>query len=129
MPKPKSSEYASKPGSKSEFYRKHYLRSHHWRKASQEQMRRAGYMCEYPGCGRPAKVVHHLNYSKLGHEGPEDLMALCNEHHEQMHRGWNVPIPANDNQLKLDFETPKQTKLESMAANDNKPIINFDKTG
>jgi hypothetical protein len=119
--KPKSGEYASKPATKSEWLRKQYQRSHHWRKTSQEHKRRVGWMCEYPGCGRRCDVVHHLNYDHIGNELPEDLMALCNFHHDQMHRGWNVRIPANDNQPKFDFE-----KKAVAIANDTFDFEHFD---
>jgi hypothetical protein len=112
MSKPPSDEYASKPKSKSEWLRRQYQRSHHWKKTSQEHKRLVGFMCEYPGCGARCAIVHHLNYSHIGSEQPEDLMALCNYHHEQMHRGWHWPIPENNKQLVMDLK----------AANDNEPV-------
>ena len=31
-------------------------------------------------------VVHHNNYSNLGHENDEDLVTLCQEHHNFYHK-------------------------------------------
>jgi 5-methylcytosine-specific restriction endonuclease McrA len=92
-----------KPTSKREWYQKHYLRSLRWRQTRNLYLRRVGWLCERY-CGRRACVVHHLSYENLGHEQPDQLIALCFECHREMH-DW--PKPANDNQLMLALERPK----------------------
>ena len=36
-------------------------------------------------CRAPNVDLHHRSYKRLGHERCDDLVALCREHHEQLH--------------------------------------------
>ena len=89
----------AKPALKHKWYHNVYLRSRLWVQVRADYMRRVGWMCERCFI-RKATVVHHLDYSRLGYEQPEDLMALCVECHVYMHR---IPKAANDNQPDLPF--------------------------
>jgi len=76
-----------------------YLRnSAFWREQRVTIFRRAKGRCEW--CGRPATQVHHLNYRRVFNELPSDLVALCAECHADVHH----KTPANDNQLKINFD-------------------------
>src|SRR5688500_2743238 len=63
-----------------------YLRSSAWRRQRRAALERAGGRCQHPGCFRSSLGgplhVHHVSYSRLGSERPEDLIVLCREHHE-----------------------------------------------
>jgi hypothetical protein len=55
-------------------------------------------------CPRVATEAHHLTYVRIGREQPEDLLAVCSEHHRALHNRpakRKLPRPANDNQLEL----------------------------
>ena len=63
---------------------KAYMRSPEWRAVRRQALERARYRCSW--CGLPQRKlrmmgrhleVHHNNYSRLGHEEPEDLTVLC----------------------------------------------------
>jgi len=59
-----------------------YLRSAHWQHFS--TMVATPYRnCHV--CGRTGGHLHHLDYSTLGREQPEDVVPLCNDHHEIVH--------------------------------------------
>lgn len=74
-----------------------YLRSVQWKGVRHDYLKRVGWRCERCHV-RKVYLVHHLHYDSLGCEQPQDLMALCYECHEVLHR-W--PKPANDNQMRL----------------------------
>lgn len=79
-----------------------YIRSVQWKAVRHEYLRRTGWKCE--NCHiRNSRVLHHLNYDRLGYEQPEDLIALCSECHERMH-AWPRMNADNDNQLQLPLE-------------------------
>ena len=62
-----------------------YLRSQKWRAIRSRVMSRAGGTCE--GCGiLPAHEVHHLTYENIGDELLFQLVALCEDCHEKVHR-------------------------------------------
>lgn len=63
-------------------YRK-YLKTGWWRHIRLVKIREQGGKCEV--CGRMAKQVHHKHYRTLNNESMEDLMAVCEECHENIH--------------------------------------------
>lgn len=77
--------------SKRERYRK-YLNSIEWRIKRRQVLIRAGYRCERcgtPGTGSNGVVleVHHAEeYANLGDEPLDELEALCDPCHEDIHR-------------------------------------------
>jgi 5-methylcytosine-specific restriction endonuclease McrA len=53
-----------------------YLASEAWQLKRWDALERARFLCQR--CGRSeATDVHHRTYVRLGHELPEDLVALC----------------------------------------------------
>jgi 5-methylcytosine-specific restriction endonuclease McrA len=61
-----------------------YMVSPEWRSTRRAVLRRAHGRCHY--CGRDNAIqAHHLTYARLGHERPEDLVAVCVPCHEQIH--------------------------------------------
>lgn len=61
-----------------------YLMSPEWRVNRQPALDRAKGICER--CHKAAvRNVHHLTYERVGHELPEDLIALCRSCHKRMH--------------------------------------------
>lgn len=62
-----------------------YLQSPRWKGIRARVMKRAGGICE--GCGLvPASEVHHLTYDNVGDELLFQLVALCEDCHEKVHR-------------------------------------------
>jgi 5-methylcytosine-specific restriction endonuclease McrA len=69
-----------------------YLTSPHWQQARAAALHRAGRRCEAtrPATGNRCEAtvglrVHHVAYSQLGHERPENLMVLCDSCHRRAH--------------------------------------------
>jgi hypothetical protein len=61
-----------------------YLRSPEWRQRRAKVMDRAGNICE--ACReRPAAHAHHLNYAHVGNEPLFDLVAICQQCHDEIH--------------------------------------------
>ena len=60
-----------------------YLNSDLWAQRRSWVMRRAGNQCER--CGRAAYQVHHRTYDRVGQELPDDLVALCDQCHMEVH--------------------------------------------
>jgi len=76
-----------------------YLGTAFWRERREHALKRANHTCEK--CKeRRASEVHHVTYLRVFNEMPTDLVALCRQCHEQMHR----LRAANDNQLTFDFD-------------------------
>ena len=72
-----------------------YLASPYWKVRRREALKRANYRCQH--CGLPANQVHHLTYVGVFNESPDDLAALCDRCHADLHH----KTPANDNQLTM----------------------------
>lgn len=72
-----------------------YLASLHW------QARRAAYAAVHPPrcahCSGDADALHHVSYERLGAEGDEDLLWLCDDHHREVHK-WGEIKPATQRQ-------------------------------
>jgi hypothetical protein len=67
-----------------------YLRSPQWQRLSREVYARAGGRCEGQRqdgerCPWPGRATHHLTYVRAGRERLEDLISLCDEHHQRAH--------------------------------------------
>lgn len=63
---------------------KAYLRTPEWKSTRAAAIRRAQGRCQH--CGTKDNLqVHHLNYERLYHELPEDLVVLCKTCHAQAH--------------------------------------------
>ncbi|MBU2524739.1 hypothetical protein KKG71_06125, partial [Patescibacteria group bacterium] len=57
--------------------------------------REVGERCSYPGCPRPANVIHHPDrFSE--HHSHENLKPLCKQHHEFAHNGVSEVMRAVD---------------------------------
>jgi hypothetical protein len=62
-----------------------YLSTPEWRAIRQRVINRAGKVCE--GCGeREASIVHHMTYQRRGREFLLDLIAVCRECHDLIHK-------------------------------------------
>jgi hypothetical protein len=67
-----------------------YLKSQEWAVRRAKVMRRAGHICE--GCGnKPATEVHHLTYDHVTEEFLFELVAVCGDCHERLHRRLGEP--------------------------------------
>ncbi len=60
-----------------------YLKSKEWQ-ILREQVIKRDSVCT--NCMQPANDVHHLNYDNFTKEKLEDLILLCRECHEEVHR-------------------------------------------
>lgn len=61
-----------------------YLNTPHWGRVKKAAYGRYGHTCF--NCESKRRIhVHHLNYSRRGHENMEDLMLLCEECHQLVH--------------------------------------------
>lgn len=67
-----------------------YLEGPVWAEVRAQIMYRAKGMCEREGCVNRAVQVHHKTYRNLGHELPEDLLALCLPCHQAEHPGHKI---------------------------------------
>ena len=105
---------------------KEYLDSPAWEMKSDAVRARDGGQCV---CGAQATEVHHKNYCNIGKEPPSDLVALCKECHDKVHKPY-VPtdrqpptqlaqaywdkfkayVEENENRLQL-FPEPKGTSI------------------
>jgi hypothetical protein len=66
-----------------DFYRT-YLGSPAWKARAAAARKRAGYRCSR--CHKAGPLdVHHLTYQDLGHERPEQLLAVCHACHWALH--------------------------------------------
>lgn len=61
-----------------------YLASPEWERVRQRKLDSKNHICEL--CGARAEQAHHLTYYRVGHEGLEDLQALCEPCHKYEHR-------------------------------------------
>jgi 5-methylcytosine-specific restriction endonuclease McrA len=62
-----------------------YQLSDAWRDRRRKVLERANHLCE--ACReRRATEVHHLHYMRVGYEPLFDLVAICRECHETLHR-------------------------------------------
>ncbi len=61
-----------------------YLRSAKWRSKWASVMKRDGYKCRF--CGKKAVNVHHLTYTRIFNEQPYDLVAICKNCHDLLHK-------------------------------------------
>lgn len=62
-----------------------YLQSPIWQERRELVLRRAGGICEACRTGR-ATAVHHLTYTRVGKEPLFDLVAVCKECHDELHK-------------------------------------------
>lgn len=64
---------------------KEYLKSPKWKSFRKAILERSEGFCEY--CFKKSSVlhVHHLTYERWGNERAEDVMALCEICHEEIH--------------------------------------------
>jgi hypothetical protein len=71
-------------------YGRGYLRSQWWLDLRQayEAHPRAPHCCAV--CAAPRYQLHHRTYENLGHEHVADLVALCDSHHQALHRAWRT---------------------------------------
>ena len=61
-----------------------YLSTKEWKNTRGRAIKRAGKKCEH--CGNKYNLdVHHLDYSRLGHEHNADLVVLCHTCHAETH--------------------------------------------
>lgn len=61
-----------------------YLESDHWKKKRKEAFDFYGRFCEK--CGKLGTQVHHKSYFNLWKESMEDLMIVCADCHEKIHK-------------------------------------------
>ena len=62
-------------------------RSKGWKSVRYWALERADYKCQQCGLNEGYGLhVHHLNYSHLGHEFPEDVVVLCEACHKAEHQ-------------------------------------------
>lgn len=61
-----------------------YIKSPFWRKRRNEYFRKFGNKCSICGSSRYINL-HHKKYGNYGFEKDEDLVSLCQKHHEQFH--------------------------------------------
>ena len=67
-----------------------YLKSPAWKVKRDAVKQRDGGQCV---CGTQATEVHHKTYDNIGKEPLSDLVALCKECHERVHKPYVLPDP------------------------------------
>lgn len=61
-----------------------YYESEEWKRTRLRMLRRDDHRCQC--CGAAAECVHHIVYDRLGAENDLDLISLCNQCHDAIHR-------------------------------------------
>lgn len=82
-----------------------YLQTSHWSTIKQFVLRRANHRCELCGVST-ALHIHHLHYSNIGNERPEDLVALCKNCHKATHAYGRGPHPPQVKHSTIHSEAP-----------------------
>lgn len=67
---------------------KAYLKSAHWFNLRKSKIKWHGCKATCAVCGKESSMVqlHHVSYKHLGDERPSDLVVLCPECHEKVHK-------------------------------------------
>ncbi len=66
-----------------------YIKSERWKLKRMQAFQYHGIYCK--SCKlKIGAHMHHIHYKNLGHEGMEDLIPLCEECHEQLHKKKNM---------------------------------------
>lgn len=69
-----------------------YLKTNHWKKTRERQLRFAERRCQL--CNSNFKLhVHHRSYENLGHEKRSDLVVLCESCHTRFHDKIKQAVP------------------------------------
>lgn len=65
-----------------------YLKSKHW-KTKKKEYKASNRIKKCLVCGNKKYVLHHKNYENLYNESLDDLLPLCEDHHNRLHREIN----------------------------------------
>lgn len=100
-----------------------YLESEHWSNLRNECFRRANVRCE--SCNGKIRLVgHHMVYRNPLELGvPEEIMCLCSDCHNFLHRGLSkdkIALPA-DRQTTINLISSFKTRRELLPARLRKP--------
>ena len=68
-----------------QWYHEQYLQSEWWKKTREERLRMDGYRCSWCGSEKDLNV-HHFSYDYLGCEDAKDLITLCEDCHQRLHK-------------------------------------------
>lgn len=63
-----------------------YLKSAHWRRFRARKLKLVQNKCQDCNKYRRAPQLHHLTYTRLGHEKIDDVLALCGRCHMKRHK-------------------------------------------
>jgi hypothetical protein len=86
-----------------------YMATKEWQRKRKEKLKEANYQCEK--CGTAKNLhVHHINYDHLGFESLEELVVLCEKHHDSVHVHDNAKKKKMDTQQKKIFEEVKKVE-------------------
>lgn len=69
-----------------------YYASEHWQKTRRRRLEHDKYMCVMCTAPEPATCVHHVKYD-LFNESIDDLISLCDHHHEMVHDNSLIAFP------------------------------------
>lgn len=70
-----------------------YLTSEKWKKKADQRRRIDKYSCQMCGYWHERLEVHHLSYDRIYHENVYiDLVTLCPDCHEKVHRMMNRQV-------------------------------------
>lgn len=74
----------------------------------------SGHMCAVPACHHPAVEIAHIEpYSKVREHDPQNLIALCPNHHDQFDRQKTIDKKSMKiYKMKLQFLNKRYTKYE-----------------
>lgn len=68
---------------------KKYIKSKYWRRRRKDYYRKHGKKCAVCKTSKYVQL-HHKVYGNYGREPDDDLVALCNKHHEDFHNRYGV---------------------------------------
>lgn len=76
-------EFKNRSGEWWDWYNQ-YLICDAWKRMRQNVFERDKFKCAV--CSGPAEQVHHLTYDRVGYEELEDLVSICKDCHDEVHR-------------------------------------------
>jgi len=96
---------------------KHYLQSDHWKKFRKFYFaRKKPKGCQFCRFRDPLQL-HHITYERLGHERLEDVVAICDSCHEEVHdlhnSGKSKNLRAATESVRLKYKLKKKPKPKS----------------
>lgn len=100
------------------YYRDEYLKSDEWKEKRKRILERDQGNCRC--CGQKANDIHHITYARVYREKDTDLIAVCRNCHEKIHKNGRVFFEG----LKANFGVLKNCQHCNKYHNDKNSLCN-----